>query len=325
MNTATRLALYGAGLVAVFVAAFIAAGAVVPDRVASDWTTSADHTAHTPTTDAATAPAPEAAPVRGVSITADGFALTALAAPTRVGESGELAFTITGPNGRPVTSFATSHDKQLHAIIVATDGSHYRHVHPTMDTGGRWSLPWQWPAAGSYRVFADFVPAATGTDLTLTSTVTVAGEVAPSLPRPVSATDDVAGFQVSLQGSLSTAGTSMVTARISRDGNPVTTLQPYLGAYGHLVALREGDLAYLHVHPEGAAPSGPDQLSGPHVQFATSAPTPGRYLLYFDFQVDGQVHTAEFVLQTTGAQPTAPPAGQPTPNPSAPTDAHGGH
>ena len=29
----------------------------------------------------------------------------------------------------------------------------------------------------------------------------------------------------------------------------MTDLQPYLGAYGHLVALRDGDLAYLHVHP----------------------------------------------------------------------------
>src|SRR3546814_3056298 len=66
------------------------------------------------------------------------------------------------------------------------------------------------------------------------------------------------------------------TTLFRSDGNPVMTLQPYLGAYGHLVALREGDLAYLHVHPEGASPSGPDQLSGPHVQFATSAPTPGR-------------------------------------------------
>jgi hypothetical protein len=27
-------------------------------------------------------------------------------------------------------------------------------------------------------------------------------------------------------------------------------LAPYLGAKGHLVVLREGDLAFLHVHPE---------------------------------------------------------------------------
>lgn len=323
MNTATRLALYGAALVAVFGAAFVVAAAVVPDRVARDWTTSAEHAAHTPT---ATAPAAGAAPVRGVTIAAEGYALTALAAPTRVGDSGELAFTIIGPDGRPVTSFATSHDKQLHAIVVATDGSNYRHVHPTMDPTGRWSLPWQWPAAGIYRIFADFVPAATGADLTLTSSVTVAGEVTAPVPRSVSTLDEVAGYQVALTGDLTTAGASTLTVRVSRDGQPVSTLEPYLGAYGHLVALREGDLAYLHVHPEGAAPAGPDQLSGPDVQFATAAPTPGRYLLYFDFQVDGQVHTAEFVLDAAGPAASTPSAPTASPPPApAPTDAHGGH
>lgn len=325
MNTATRLALYGAALVAVFGAAFVLAAAVVPDRVARDWTTSAEHAAHTPT-DTAAAPVAEAPPVRGVSIAADGYALTAVVAPTRVGESGELVFTITGPDARPVTGFATSHDKPLHAIIVATDGSNYRHVHPTMDAAGRWSLPWQWPAAGSYRIFADFVPAATGTNITLTSTVTVAGEVTSPAPRPRSTLDEVARYQVTLDGDLTTTGTSTLTVRVSRDGQPVTTLEPYLGAYGHLVALREGDLAYLHVHPEGAAPAGPEQLSGPDVQFATAAPTPGRYLLYFDFQVDGQVHTAEFVLNAAGPAASTPaaPTASPPPAPAS-TDAHGGH
>ncbi len=43
--------------------------------------------------------------------------------------------------------------------------------------------------------------------------------------------------------------------KVSRDGEPVNDLQPYLGAYGHLVALRSGDLAYLHVHPERRTPA----------------------------------------------------------------------
>lgn len=36
----------------------------------------------------------------------------------------------------------------------------------------------------------------------------------------------------------------------------VTDLKPYVGAFGHLVALRAGDLAYLHVHPDGAPGDG---------------------------------------------------------------------
>jgi hypothetical protein len=59
--------------------------------------------------------------------------------------------------------------------------------------------------------------------------------------------------------------------------------------------LREGDLAYLHAHPQGAAPTA-GSISGPQISFMAEPPTPGRYLLYLDFQVDGQVHTAQFVV-----------------------------
>ena len=76
-------------------------------------------------------------------------------------------------------------------------------------------------------------------------------------------------------------------------------LEPYLGAFGHLVALRDGDLAFLHVHPEGDEPT-----AGRHrrarCRVRRRAAHPGRYLLYLDFQVDGKVHSAPFVVDTTG-------------------------
>ncbi|MDI5941459.1 hypothetical protein QLR68_25660, partial [Micromonospora sp. DH15] len=66
-------------------------------------------------------------------------------------------------------------------------------------------------------------------------------------------------------------------------------LERYLGAYGHLVALREGDLGYLHVHPEAGPPTA-------GVSFQVTVPGPGSYRLYLDFQVAGVVRTAEFTL-----------------------------
>jgi hypothetical protein len=97
---------------------------------------------------------------------------------------------------------------------------------------------------------------------------------------------------------------------VTRDGEAVTTLQPYLGAFGHLVALREGDMAYLHVHPEGDEPTA-GELSGPDIEFAAEAPTPGRYLLYLDFKVDGEVNTAGFVVSTDSTASPAAPHGEP--------------
>ena len=104
-----------------------------------------------------------------------------------------------------------------------------------------------------------------------------------------------------LCAALALGGQGEVTV-VERDGEPVTTIEPYLGAAGHLVALREGDLAYLHVHPEGEAPTAAEP-GGPEIDFVTTAPTPGRYLLYLDVKVDGQVHTAPLVVDTAGSSP----------------------
>ena len=231
--------------------------------------------------------------MRGLAVAQDGYQLEALTAPESTDEDGVLSFRLTGPDGRPVTDYTTSHDKDLHLIVVRSDGSRFRHVHPTTDGAGTWSLPWRWAEAGSYRVFADFVPTATGEPLTLTSTVEVAGTFTPVAQGEDSDTATVDGLTVTLDGALRAGQESTLTFTVTRDGIPVTTLQPYLGASGHLVALRSGDLAYLHVHPMG---EDPPAASGPDIAFVAQAPSPGRYLLYLDFQVDGQVHTAGFTV-----------------------------
>ena len=306
MNAAGRLGLYGAALAAAFAVAFGAAALVVPrgaaqesqqheeesgmnghDAQGSDAHGSMDHSTMT----AAENPA-------GVSLSGGGYTLAPVAAPAATGEQGVLSFRILDSSGAPVTAYAAQHEKDLHLIVVRSDGAWFRHVHPVLDAStGTWSIPWEWQAAGSYRVFADF--AASGADpVTLTRTVEVGGSFAPVVPATTAQTT-VDGFDARITGDLVPGESSALTVAISRDGAPVTTLQPYLGAYGHLVALREGDLAYLHVHPEGAAPrpgAEPVEASGPAVRFAAHVPTGGRYLLYFDFQVDGAVHTAAFVL-----------------------------
>ncbi|WP_231819548.1 hypothetical protein [Microbacterium resistens] len=230
----------------------------------------------------------------GLSLSAQGLVLGPVGAPAAVGEPGELVFRILGEDGEALTAFEQSHEKELHLIVVRTDGTGFRHVHPALDAGtGTWTAPWVWDAAGTYRVYADFAPA--GADkVTLSRTVDVTGEFTPRAAMPAAASD-VAGFQATVEGALVAGQASALTVRIHRDGQPVTTLEPYLGAFGHLVALREGDLAYLHVHAEGQAPSD-GALSGPEIAFMAQAPTAGRYLLYLDFQVAGVVHTASFVL-----------------------------
>jgi hypothetical protein len=235
--------------------------------------------------------------MNGLSIEQSGYRLDPIHAPTQIGYEGQLSFQLLGPDGKPVTEYAASHERDLHLIIVRADGAEFSHVHPNLDSSnGTWSLPWTWKKAGTYRVFIDVLPAGSGEDhaLTLTRTVHVAGDFEPQTQEE-SATDTVDGFEAVVSGSLVVGEGSPLTISISRNGEAVTSLEPYLGAYGHLVALREGDLGYLHIHPGGQEPQ-PGETSGPEVSFTAHAPTPGKYLLYLDFQIDGKVHSAHFVL-----------------------------
>ena len=238
----------------------------------------------------------------GTELAGNGYLLGEVGAPAVIGEEGTLSFVLRDPQGAPLTDYQRQHGKELHLIVVRSDGAHFRHVHPVLDTtSGTWSLPWSWDAAGSYRLFADFSPSG-GEPLTLSHLVEVGGQYAPApATGPVTSTS-VGGFDVSISGELVGGGMGDVSIRVERGGHPVTTLEPYLGAFGHLVALRDGDLAYLHIHPHGDEPSEGD-TSGPTVDFMAHTPTAGRYLLYFDFQVGGQVHSAHLVLDAASGAP----------------------
>ncbi|MFJ3472115.1 heavy-metal-associated domain-containing protein [Microbacterium maritypicum] len=318
MNTAGRLGLYGAGLVVVFGIAFAVAGAVVPDSAVASWMERGGAGHDEQSAELATQNTDngkeQGTDVSGVMIAASGYTIGAISAPGETGTAGELSFVVRGPEGEPVTSYETAHGKQLHLIVVRSDGSRYRHVHPVLDVGtGAWSLPWTWEAAGTYRVYADFT-ASDGPGVTLSRTVDVGGPFTPQPPAETRSTATVDGFDVSISGDLVAGAGSELTVEIARDGVPVTTLEPYLGAFGHLVALRDGDLAYLHVHAHGDEPE-PGEVAGPEVVFTAQAPTAGRYLLYLDFQVDGKVHTAPFVLDAVPADLSSNDTG----------DDHGGH
>lgn len=308
MRPPVKLGLFGLALAALFAASWGMASAVAPpatlERAAQERRSGAepsttgghdDHGDDTATETASGAGVPLDDAISGVSMSSNGMHLAEVTAPIAPHDEGTLAFTIVDESGHPVKEYIESHEKLLHLIVVRTDGSHFRHVHPTLEAG-TWSLPWAWQAAGSYRIYADFTDAAGQRPTTLTTTVDVGGDVTPASATGQLRSTTVDGMTVSVDGELVAGEARSLTLRVERDGEPVTTLEPYLGAFGHLVVLREGDLAYLHAHPEGDHPE-PGRLSGPEVGFSVTAPTAGRYFLYLDFQVDGAVHTAQLALE----------------------------
>ncbi len=107
------------------------------------------------------------------------------------------------------------------------------------------------------------------------------------------------GYEVRLAAERSDDGEVTAELIVRRDGVVVTDLEPYLGANGHLVAMRSGDLAYAHVHPIEDDDSAPGVVT-----FDAELNSAGRYGLFFDFKHNGTVHTAAFTFDqgpVTGA------------------------
>jgi hypothetical protein len=281
MNAPVKLAGFAAGLLLVFGGATVAGGAIGPDREGSGAAARGDAMAAHGGADAA----PD--PVRGLAVSENGLTLALQQTELQRDRPAELRFSILGSDGQPVRDFEVEHEKRMHFIVVRRDGQDFQHLHPELGDDGIWSIRLTLPAAGSYRVFADFKHG--GEAQTLAADLAVDGEAGyRPLPAPATTANTGDGYDVRLDaGALHAGREAELRFSVTRDGEPVRT-EPYLGAGGHLVALREGDLAYLHVHPDA---------HGEAVSFMTEFPSEGRYRLYLQFKHEGRVHTAEFTQE----------------------------
>jgi len=274
-----KLAGFAVTLAAVLGAAALAGGAVDPVRAPAEPT---DRMAMHGDEAKIAPPA-----VRGLAVSDGGLTLELARNTAQPGRRLDLVFRIAGRDGRTVRAFDVEHTKCMHLVVVRRDMTGFQHLHPTQRPDGSWSVPVTLRDAGSYRVFADFSVA--GRPHTLAGDLTADGAVR-SRPLPAEArTATVDGLRVSLTEGASRAGReSELGFAVTRNGRPVA-VQDYLGAKGHLVALRQGDLAFLHVHPDEN-----------RLKFMATFPTAGHYRLFLQFKTaDGRLHTAAFTQDVT--------------------------
>ena len=278
MSATLKLAAFAAGLAVVFGAAALAGAAIGPepdetaDEEHSDLNASAEHAA------------PD--PVRGLAIAGDGLRIVVEDPELRRGERETLRFRIEDDRGETVRDFDVEHERRMHLILARRDLTGFQHLHPEQAPDGSWSVPVRLAEAGSYRLFADFSHG--GEPETLAADLRVDGpaDLRP-LPDPAPTAVSDGGYDVRLDaGSARPGEEAGLRFTITRDGEPVRP-EPYLGAGGHLVALRDGDLAFLHVHP----------LSDDAAEFAATFPTAGRYRLFLQFRHEGRIHTAAFTQE----------------------------
>jgi hypothetical protein len=284
--TATaKLAAFAAALAVLFGGAALAGAAIGPDPDENAPSTPpGEHSEMTSSTDAHGA---AARPLRGLAIAEDGLGVVVEDPELRRGRSETLRFRIVDDRGETVRDFDVEHEKRMHLILARRDLSGFQHLHPEQAADGSWTTRVRLDDAGSHRLFADFSHDESAYTLATDLRVDGAADLRP-LPEPGATAVSDGGYDVRLDaGDVRPGEEADLRFTISRNGVPVET-EPYLGAGGHLVALREGDLAFLHVHPADDS-----------VRFAATFPTEGRYRLFLQFEHEGRVQTVAFTQEVS--------------------------
>ena len=235
----------------------------------------------------------------GTSSTSGGYGLTLAAATAPARTPVTLRFTISRPDGRPLTDYVVDQTKKLHLYVIRSDLTGYQHLHPLLGTDGGWSTPITFDEPGDYRVIADFVAATGGAEThhVLGASFTVAGPwTKATLPAPTGRAA-VDGYTVTLSGEVRSGVESPIDVRISRAGRPVTDLRPYLGVWAHLGAFQEGTVAVTHLHPTEQPMQGTVMDSPEVLRFDAMLSAPGNYRVFVQFQTGGRLHTAALTVR----------------------------
>lgn len=232
----------------------------------------------------------------GLSDAMDGYRLTSTTRTLAAGRPGTYRFTVTGPDGGPVTDFAVDQTKRLHFYAVRSDLTGFQHLHPVMAADGTWRADLAELKPGAWRMFATFTPGSgpgRDTAFVLSRTVAVPGPAAVRpLPAPARSVR-VDGYTVNVAGRLMAGMEHPLTVTITKAGRPVTDLQPYLDSYAHLTAFHQGDGAFAHLHPTARVHG---DHGGPDLSFHAELPSAGHWRLFLQFQAAGTLHTAALTL-----------------------------
>jgi hypothetical protein len=231
-------------------------------------------------------------------------------APIELGKPAVLSFTpkIKGNESAPVP-LDLVHEKKMHLILVSDDLASFDHIHPEFSAGGDYQIKvlgkdekftdgrgkteTRFDAGGKYWAFADYKP--TG-GLNTVDKIEIQVRGAAAKPADFSKeklTSTVDGFNVALDAAkLKTGNAVHIPVSISKNGKPAdpATFENYLGEKAHVVMIETSSKEYLHTHP--AAEAG-------ILNIRTTFAKAGTYRGWLQFQTDGKVHTADFVLNVT--------------------------
>jgi hypothetical protein len=226
--------------------------------------------------------------------------LTVAPRPPRAGQPAHLTFRVLDPGkaGTTVRQFELMHEKLFHLFLISEDLSYFAHEHPELQPNGEFRFSTTFPHGGPYRALTDFFPVG-GTPQMNAQTLYVAGGLNPN-PAPL-APGILHQNSENLRASLTTepaqplAGfKTLLFFELEGKAGPLR-LEPYLGAWGHMLAASWDLIDMVHTHPFIAD-------GGPKVQFNLIFPRAGIYKVWVQFQNGGVVNTLAFPVQVKPLQ-----------------------
>lgn len=225
------------------------------------------------------------------------------------GQPIKFRFSVHHPiTGEPARDFAVMHEKLFHLFVISRDLEEFAHIHPEQHADGSFTIEHTLPKPGQYKLFADFLPMGGGAQITGYPIATVGVDMdlvaaAAKLTPDATLTKVADGVKVELLNERATilGGEEVDLVFRFTDAKtdaPLSDLEKYLGAWGHLVILSEDMTEYVHAHPREETQPDPNAppTGGPEVLFDALLPKPGRYRAWLQFQRHGKLSTVTFTF-----------------------------
>ncbi len=232
-------------------------------------------------------------------------------------EPTKIVFVIVNEQDEVVKDYTISHEKIMHFILVRKDLQGFQHLHPDFNQStGEFSLDVTFPTDGPYRIYPDFIPTPDNPEkqtVTLSKDISV-GDLSKYQAQPLTADTENSksenGFNIDYYfGSIPRVEAQIdYSLTISKPNiNEQVQLEPYLGAMGHSVIIKEGSLDFIHTHALGMDMGDMEGMSAAEhaghssepdtADFSTKFSEKGKYKIFTQFQVYGNVITTDYVIE----------------------------
>jgi hypothetical protein len=209
------------------------------------------------------------------------------------GEPVELEFEILDPrDNKRAREFSVVHDKLFHLLYVSNDLEVFRHEHPVLGDDGIFRHETVFPKPGAYRLLADFYPTSAAPQL-IPVTVTTKGfeqglEESIGRIEPNRAPQRGENVTISVRTEPSEPIAALKTL-LFFELDTAEGLEPFLGAWAHMLSVSEDLVDMIHAHPAIAD-------GGPLIQMNVIFPRPGMYRVWIQVQRKGTVNTVSFTI-----------------------------